>query len=102
VPTSDVISGSIGEGVDEILGMRRGIYFLIQGSHIQLIRGSAPVIVAFTKFDREVAIGGGSSARSSARARVDQSCRSLFRRELRDVPAEIVSGICSLYCGIIL
>jgi len=51
----------------------------------------APVIVAFTKFDQAVALEGGSSARSSARARVDQSCRSLFRREPRDVPAEIVS-----------
>ena len=76
---------------------------LIRGSHIQLIAGVAPVIVAFTKFDQVVLIEGGSSAMSSARARVDQSCRSLFRRELRDVPAEIVSGICPLYyCGIML
>jgi len=82
--------------------MRRGICVLIRGSHIRLIRGSAPVIVAFTKFDQAVAIEGGSSARTSARARIDQSCRSLFRREPRDVPAEIVSGICSLYCGTIL
>jgi len=49
------------------------------------------VIVAFTKFDQVVRIEGGSSARTSARARVEQSCRSLFRREPRDVPAEIVS-----------
>ena len=55
-------------------------------------------IVAFTKFDQAVAIEGGSSARSSARARVDHSCRSLFRKEPRDVPAEIVSGSCSLFC----
>jgi len=82
--------------------MKRGICVLIRGLHIQLIRGSAPVIVAFTKFDQAVATEGGSSAKSSARARVDQSCRSLFRREARDVPAEIVSGICSLYCGTIL
>ena len=80
--------------------MRRGNCALIRGSHIQLIRGSAPVIVAFTKFDQAVAIEGGSSARSSARAQVDQSCHSLFRRESGDVPAEIVSGIWSLYCGI--
>jgi len=82
--------------------MRRGNCALIRGSYIQLIRGSAPVIVALTKFDQVVAIEGGSSAKSSARARVDQSCRSLFRREPRDVPAEIVSGIYPLYCGIML
>jgi len=41
--------------------MRRGICVLIRGLHIQLIRGSAPVIVAFTQFDRAVAIEGGSS-----------------------------------------
>jgi hypothetical protein len=56
-----------------------------------------PVVVAFTKFDQAVAIEGGDSARSSARTRVDQSCRSLFRRELKDVPAEIVSGSCPLF-----
>jgi len=70
-------------------------------THIQLMRGSAPVIVAFTKFDQAVAIEGGRSARSSARARVEQSCRSLFRREPRDVPAEIVSGTCSLSHGVV-
>ena len=56
------------------------------------------MVVAFTKFDQAVAIEGGSSARSSARARVDQSCRSLFRREPRDLPAEIVSGSRFLSC----
>jgi len=74
--------------------MRRGICASIRGSHIQLIRGPVPVLVAFTKFDQVVVLEGGSSATSSAR--VDQSCRSLFRRESRDVPAEIVSGIALL------
>jgi len=50
-----------------------------------------PVIVAFTKFDQVVAIEVGSSARTNARARYEQACRCLFRREPRDVPAEIVS-----------
>jgi hypothetical protein len=58
-----------------------------------------PVVVAYTKFDQIVPTEGGSSARSGARARVEQSCRSLFRSdsgEPRGVPAEIVSGSCSL------
>jgi hypothetical protein len=59
-----------------------------------------PVIVAFTKFDEVVAIEGGSSARTNARARYEQACRSLFRREPRDVPAEIVSGSCCLFCDL--
>ena len=50
------------------------------------------MIVAFTKFDLVVAIEDGSSARANARRRIEQSCRSHFRREPRDVPAEIVSG----------
>ena len=60
-----------------------------------------PVIVAFTKFDQVVAIEGGSSARTNARARYEKACRSLFRREPRDVPAEIVSGS-FLFCGMAL
>ena len=81
--------------------MRRGKCVLIQDSYTQLIQGSVPVVVAFTKFDQAVEMEAGSSARSSARARVDQSCRSLFRREPRDVPAEVVSGGCSLLCRFI-
>ena len=50
------------------------------------------MIVAFTKFDLVVAMEDGSSARANARRRIEQSCRSHFRREPRDVPAEIVSG----------
>ena len=54
-----------------------------------------PVIVAFTKFDQVVAIEDGNSART----RVEQSCRTLFRREPKEVPAEIVSGSFSLFRG---
>ena len=53
-----------------------------------------PVVVAFTKFDQAVAIEGGSFVRTDARTRIEQSCRSLFGRELSDVPAEVVSGTC--------
>ena len=62
------------------------------------------MVVAFTKFDEAITIEGGSSAESTARARarVDQSCRSLFRMEPRDVPAEIVSGSRCLSCRRIL
>jgi len=58
-----------------------------------------PVIVAFTKFDLVVASEDGSSARANARRRIEQSCRSHFRRELRDVPAEIVSGTFFFFFG---
>ena len=61
-----------------------------------------PAVVVFTKFDQVVTIEGGSSARSAARARVEQSCRSLFRREPRDVPAVIVSGTGSLFREVVL
>jgi hypothetical protein len=61
-----------------------------------------PVIVAFTKFDQAVAVECGSSARTDARAKIEQSCRSLLHGDPRDVPAEIVSGSCSLFCGMVL
>jgi hypothetical protein len=96
------MSGSIGDGIEDILNMRRGKHASIQDLNIQLIRDSVPTIVAFTKFDQAVALEGGSSARSGARTRFEQSCRSLFRREPRDVPAEMVSGSYALFCGIAL
>jgi hypothetical protein len=61
-----------------------------------------PTVVAFTKFDQAVALEGGGSARTSARVRFEQSCHAVFRREPRDVPAEMVSGNCPLCCGIFL
>ena len=45
---------------------------------------------------------GGKSARTHARAKIEHSCRSLFHRDPRDVPAEIVSGSCSHFCGMVL
>ncbi|KAN0107065.1 hypothetical protein V8E52_010510 [Russula decolorans] len=86
IPTSDAIDGSIGEGVDEILNMRRGEL--------------APVVVAFTKSDLAFPHISGSESghhqyqdrtRTRAYAQCEQLCRSLFRREARDVPAELVS-----------
>ncbi|KAI9459743.1 hypothetical protein F5148DRAFT_275688 [Russula earlei] len=75
VPTSDAINGSIGEGVEVILGMR-----------------GVAVLVAFAKFDLVVSPEGCSeSARARAYAHLEESSRSLFRREPKDIPAEIVS-----------
>ena len=54
-----------------------------------------PVIVAFTKFDKAVAVEGGNSARTNVCARIEQSCFSLLHREPGEIPAEIVSGSCS-------
>ena len=74
----------------------------IQYLHIRLTRDLVPVVVAFTKFDQAVAIEGGSFVRTDARTRIEQSCRSLFGRELSDVPVEIVAGTCFLVSGIVL
>ncbi len=84
--------------------MRQGKHVLIQleGLDIRLTRDSVPVVVAFTKFDQIVEIEGGSSTRNRARTQFEQSCRSLFRKEPSDVPAEIVSGSRCLVCGMSL
>ena len=59
------------------------------------------MVVAFTKSDKSfpqiTGSEGGSSqyqdrTRSRAYAQCDQLCRPLFRREPRDVPAELVSS----------
>ena len=77
--------------------MRRGEHLQIQGPHPQLIQDSVPVVVAFTKFDVVILIEGKNpqdheKARANAYARCEESCRSLFRKDPGDVPAEIVQG----------
>ncbi|KAH8985726.1 hypothetical protein EDB86DRAFT_3246299 [Lactarius hatsudake] len=76
VSASDVIAGRLGEGVEEILGMR-----------------TVPVILVITKFD--VGVRGDAQQHEHTRARAfamcEDSCRRLFNKDLRDVPAEIVS-----------
>jgi len=83
VPASDALNKSIGEGVEEILNLRR-----------------VPVIVAFTKSDMSFPEISGSESgssqywsrtRSKAHTQCEELCRRLFRREPRDVPAELVS-----------
>ncbi|KAF8265735.1 hypothetical protein EI94DRAFT_1734856 [Lactarius quietus] len=83
VPLSDAIDGSLGEGVEEILGI-----------------GKVPVILVFTKFDVVVSrvlfdtAGGDPQQYERARARAhtmyEDSCRRLFQKDPRDVPAQIV------------
>ncbi|KAH8979091.1 hypothetical protein EDB92DRAFT_1981402 [Lactarius akahatsu] len=81
VPASDAIAGRLGDGVEEILGLR-----------------NVPVVVVFTKFDvvvSKVRLDSPSESHERARTRAhtmyEDSCRSLFRKDPRDVPAEIVS-----------
>ncbi|KAN0113928.1 hypothetical protein V8E52_007236, partial [Russula decolorans] len=82
IPTSDAINGSIGEGVDDILNL------------------GVPVVVAFTKSDLAYPHISGSESgnyqyrdrtRTRAYTQCNELCRSLFRRDSRDVPAELVS-----------
>jgi len=81
--------------------MRRGKRSHFQGLYIRLIGESAPVVVAFTKSDLAYPHISGSESghyqyrdrtRTRAYAQCNELCRSLFRREARDVPAELVSG----------
>ena len=62
---------------------------------------SVPVVVAFTKSDISFPEISGSESgssqywsrtRSKAYTQCEELCRPLFRREPRDVPAELVSG----------
>ncbi|KAH9172741.1 hypothetical protein EDB89DRAFT_2164433 [Lactarius sanguifluus] len=82
VPASDVITGRLGDGVEDILGFE-----------------NVPVVVVFTKFDlvvSQVPLNSPSGGpqhheRARARARIEESCRRLFHKDSKDVPAEIVS-----------
>ena len=81
--------------------MRRGTHSHFQGLYILLIGALAPVVVAFTKSDLAFPHISGSESghhqyqdrsRTRAYAQCEQLCRSLFRREAKDVLAELVSG----------
>jgi hypothetical protein len=58
---------------------------------------SVPVVVAFTKSDISFPEISGSESRSKAYTQCEELCRPLFRRDPRDVPAELVSGDYSLF-----
>jgi hypothetical protein len=79
--------------------MRRGKRSHFHGLYDRLIGDSVPVIVVFTKSDLAFPHISGSESghyqyqdRTRAYAQCEQLCRSLFRRDARDVPAELVSG----------
>jgi hypothetical protein len=81
--------------------MRRGKHSHFQGLYIRLIRELVPVVVVFTKSDLAFPhISGLESGnyqyrdrtRTRAYTQCNELCRSLFRRDSRDVPAELVSG----------
>jgi hypothetical protein len=66
-----------------------------------------PVILVLTKFDALVSKAGldipsgdpqhHGRSRASAHAMYENLCRQTFRKEPRDVPAEIVSGMYSFF-----
>lgn len=102
MPTSDVIDGKLGDGVEEILGLNKGkrtrkyrFYSTEQATVV-------PIVVVATKFDLAISqalidIPGETlqryeEARTTAYKRYERYCRSLFHRN-RDVPVEIVSSI---------
>jgi len=72
VPASDLVSGNIGEGVQDILAMK-----------------GVPVIVAFTQFD--LLVSQSLTDRNRAYIQCEQACRAIFGKAPQDVPAEIVS-----------
>ncbi|KAI0246087.1 hypothetical protein BJV78DRAFT_1286734 [Lactifluus subvellereus] len=85
VPTLDLIDGTLGDGVEEILSMQK-----------------VPVVLVFTKFDLLVSkvvsdIAGGDSQQHECAPRVkaerkyEESCHLLLHKQPKDVPAEIVS-----------
>jgi len=87
--------------------MRRGKRIQIQSLYTQFMRDSVPVVVAFTKFDVIILIEGRDSqdherARVKAYARFEESCRSLFGRSSKDIPAEIVQGNLLSFVGWLL
>jgi hypothetical protein len=68
-----------------------------------------PVVLVFTKFDLVVSqvlfdIAGGDPqhhehARVRAQSMYEESCRRLLHEHFKDVPAEIVSSICSSFAA---
>ena len=81
--------------------MTRGKRSDFQGLYNRLIGDSVPVVVAFTKSDLAFPHISGSESgnyqyrdrtRTRAYTQCNELCRSLFRRDSRDVPAELVSG----------
>ncbi|KAI0285618.1 hypothetical protein BC826DRAFT_1179012 [Russula brevipes] len=87
VPTSDVIAGNLGDGVKELLGIH-GV--------------SVPTVFVTTKVDLVISEAPSSHAggdaqnyervKATVRARYEESCRTLSRKNTRNVPVEMVSA----------
>ena len=103
VPASDVVAGRLGDEVKDILALRNGTHGQRYFPLTSLTRISVPVVLVITKFDVVVsqALFDGFSgapqqlncAQDSAHRMYEESCRRVFEKEPREVPAEIVSGI---------
>ena len=103
MPTSDVIDGRLGDGMEEILALNRGERANKHPFYLTKQATVVPVVVVATKFDLVITqalidIAGGDTrfyeqAKTSAYERYERSCRSLFHRHSRDVPVEIVSSV---------
>lgn len=69
---------------------------------MKLIRGLVPVLIVFTKFDllvsRVQSIQKHEQPVARAHAMYEDSCRSLFHKDPKDVPAVIFSGDCASLC----
>ncbi|KAH8979846.1 hypothetical protein EDB92DRAFT_1902620 [Lactarius akahatsu] len=79
VPISDAIEKGLGNGVKEILGMKK-----------------VPTLIVFTKFDLLVSrvqfdVTRGEQPSAKARATYEGLCSSLFHKDSKDVPAVIFS-----------
>ena len=101
MPTSDVIDGKLGDGVEEILQTNKGKRISKHRSYSTEQATVVPIVVVATKFDLAITqdlidIAGGDTrfyehARTAAYEKYDRSRRSLFHWN-RDVPVEIVSS----------
>ena len=102
MPTSDVIDGKLGDGVEEILGLNKGKRTSKPHFYLTEQATVVPIVLVATKFDLAITqalidIAGGDTrfyedARTAAHQRYERSRRSLSHRN-RDVPVEIVSSI---------
>jgi hypothetical protein len=103
IPASDIIDGNLGDGVEEILGLSGGKWASKRLFNLTERAIVVPVVVVATKFDTVVSqvsydmAGKGTQSyeetKAAAHERFERSCRSVFPRNLRDVPVETSSGI---------
>jgi len=102
VPTSDIIDGRLGDGVEDILGLNKGKRTSKHRFYLTEQATVVPIVVVATKFDLAITqalidIAGGDTrfyedARTAAYEKYERFRRPLFHRN-RDVPVEIVSSI---------